>query len=361
MNTINFQLPSKLDSYLHALSCLYGQRNEILLQKIVVNSVVSIQEERTYDNWDGGTYGHAVTLSVLENVFLEAFGDKENIQNRIREDINEMDDSQNEHISDVFLQMQSANNENWRGLTDIYQMPNNIAQVSLEVQQRIWGNGTVRIFLSHISKDKVEAARIKSALNDMEIAAFVAHEDIKPTKEWHEEIENALFSMNVLVALLTPEFHKSDWTDQEIGVAIGRGVPLISILLGIDPYGLMGKWQGIRGCRLGDPDDTAHEILKLLCKCFAYKLPLFENVLSIYAASYSFDNSGKNVEKYLALFEQLTFEQVKKVMDARNNNGQNRLSRSGDRALLPLIRKWTGDNNCYISNDEIIFSEIPTT
>ena len=30
--------------------------------------------------------------------------------------------------------------------------------------------------------------------------------------------------MHVLVALLTPDFHESKWTDQEVGFAIGKGV-----------------------------------------------------------------------------------------------------------------------------------------
>ena len=41
------------------------------------------------------------------------------------------------------------------------------------------------------------------------ISAFVAHEDIKPTKEWEVKIEKALFSMNALCSILTPEFNKS--------------------------------------------------------------------------------------------------------------------------------------------------------
>jgi len=37
--------------------------------------------------------------------------------------------------------------------------------------------------------------------------------------------------MDVLVAILTTGFRESHWTNQEIGVAIGRGVPVISVRL----------------------------------------------------------------------------------------------------------------------------------
>jgi hypothetical protein len=79
------------------------------------------------------------------------------------------------------------------------------------------------------------------------VAAFVAHEAIKPSLEWQREIELALRSMQALVALITPDFHASNWTDQEIGWAFGRGALVVPVRLGMDPYGFAGKVQGISG------------------------------------------------------------------------------------------------------------------
>ena len=60
------------------------------------------------------------------------------------------------------------------------------------------------------------------------------------------EIEKALFSMHALLPLLTDGFHDSNWTDQEIGIAVGRGVPVISVKLGTDPYGFIAKYQAVQ-------------------------------------------------------------------------------------------------------------------
>jgi hypothetical protein len=49
--------------------------------------------------------------------------------------------------------------------------------------------------------------------------------------------------MDGFVALLTTEFHDSDWTDQEVGYALARRVPIISVRMGRDPYGFLGKFQ----------------------------------------------------------------------------------------------------------------------
>jgi hypothetical protein len=88
---------------------------------------------------------------------------------------------------------------------------------------------------------------LQTALLDFGITAFVAHNDIQPTKEWQEEIKKGLFSMKALAAILTPGFRESNWTDQETGLAIGRDVLVMAIMRGIDPYGFIAKYQGLQG------------------------------------------------------------------------------------------------------------------
>ena len=57
----------------------------------------------------------------------------------------------------------------------------------------------------------------------------------------------ALRSMHVMCALITPGFKESDYTDQEVGVALGREVPTILVKASdVRPYGLMGKHSGTR-------------------------------------------------------------------------------------------------------------------
>lgn len=216
---------------------------------------------------------------------------------------------------------------------------------------RIWGDGHVRVFLSHKANFKKETSKLKEALARCGISSFVAHEDIEPTEEWLREIERALFSMDALVALLTEDYHDSYWTDQELGVAMGRGVPLISIRLGRDPYGLMGKKQGVGGCDWTDPEGMAAKIFEVLYKRLPDKSRLFEAALSAYASSKSYADSGWNVKHLLAKFETLTEGQVQQVMAAYKENDQNRLSFAGKGSLMPLLEKWAGKKREVIDNE----------
>lgn len=112
---------------------------------------------------------------------------------------------------------------------------------------RFWQTNYFRLFISHLAEHKAKMSQLQGLLKDYGISAFVAHEDIEPTKEWMDEIEMALFSMDALAAVLTPGFDESKWTDQEVGAAIGRDVLLIPIRNGMDPYGFIGKYQGLQG------------------------------------------------------------------------------------------------------------------
>src|ERR1017187_3416876 len=118
------------------------------------------------------------------------------------------------------------------------------------------------MFLSHKSEVKKETAILKDALRLFGIAAFVAHEDIHPTKEWQDEIENALATMDGFVALITSSFHESDWTDQEVGYALARSVPIIAVRLERDPYGFLAKFQALTANWESAPEG----IVKLLIK-----------------------------------------------------------------------------------------------
>lgn len=110
-----------------------------------------------------------------------------------------------------------------------------------------WLAGHFRLFLSHLSQYKVKASQLQRALRSYGISAFVAHEDIEPTKEWQDEIEKALFSMDALAAILTPGFKESNWTDQEVGVAVGRDILIVPIRKGLNPFGFIAKYQGMQG------------------------------------------------------------------------------------------------------------------
>ena len=210
---------------------------------------------------------------------------------------------------------------------------------------RIWGETgekSIRLFLSHKAQYKEHVSALKEQLARYGVCAFVAHEDIEDDEEWQPEIELALNSMDVLVALLTEDFHDSLWTDQEVGFAKGRDVPVIGVRLGCDPYGFIGKKQGVRGCSWEDIPTIAKRLYKVLHKRVSKNPRFFEGSAHAYADSTSFADSAWKVKNVLATFKTMSQDQVQDITKAFSNNSQNVNSFDGKDALLPLLAKWTG-------------------
>ncbi len=237
------ELPRDIERYLGALSKIYAQEGERQLQEIIVNAQTRVVEEWSVDNWNGGTYGHALYLVLPEALFLSVAKTRNSIQKQIAEDLNNIHNVQNEFVQEVFLEMETAENTDWRKDSGLLLALKRV--VAPTTTKRIWGVEGFRIFLSHKVGVKKQTAELKEALELYGVSSFVAHADIRPTKAWQDEIENALSTMDAFIALVTEDFHESDWTDQEVGFAFARGVPLIAVKLGRDPYGFIGKFQAL--------------------------------------------------------------------------------------------------------------------
>ncbi len=110
-----------------------------------------------------------------------------------------------------------------------------------------WEQGHFKLFISHLAKYKIQATNLKDGLKVYGISGFVAHVDIEPSKEWQNEIEKALHTMDALTAILMEGFKESNWCDQEIGFAVGKDVLIIPIKKELNPYGFIGKYQAIQG------------------------------------------------------------------------------------------------------------------
>jgi hypothetical protein len=341
------ELPAKIERYLAALSRLYARDGKRALQEVVVNAQVRVAEEWTYDGWNGGTYGHALYLTLPETLFLVAIRDREAIQTSIASDLNGLHNFQNEHIAEVFLEMEVAEDGDWRQESGL--LLTTTKTVLPDQTHRIWGNEGYRLFLSHKTEVKREAAELKEALALFGVSAFVAHEDIHPTRPWQDEIENALHSMDCFVAVMTDQFHDSLWTDQEVGFALARGVPVVALRMGRDPYGFLGKFQALST----DWNKAPEGIAKLLINQ--------ERMFSAYVnalRSCKEWNDGNILSRILPAIVSLTEQQIDELVAAHNSNSEirysfgfrgNKQSQHGE-GLIPHLhrlgpRRFTRDPN----------------
>ena len=182
-----------------------------------------------------------------------------------------------------------------------------------------WGVGKLRVFLSHLAKDKIYATELKSELEKYGIISFVAHEDIEPNSEWQSEIEIALKTCDALIAVLHEGFNESTWTDQEVGFALGRQIPVFSLRLGMAPYGLFGKKQAFKG--------TGKSVGQVAREFFdAYRVhektyeKMADIIVSLFCESPSYAASKQRVEwlKDIKIWKPAYSEAISKAMDSNS-------------------------------------------
>lgn len=112
---------------------------------------------------------------------------------------------------------------------------------------KIWeSRERINVFISY--KDNPEyndkVADFLAGLEKFGVCGFLASRDIKPTQKWEKMIRARLQTTDVLIALMTDDFHKSEWTGHEIGAAIGAKARIIPIKLGkVNPDGIIRDIQ----------------------------------------------------------------------------------------------------------------------
>jgi len=100
-------------------------------------------------------------------------------------------------------------------------------------------------FLAYHHDDSVLAGKLKRELMLRGSTAFLAHDDIEISKTWREEILAHLKSCQALIAVVTPNFEKSAYANQEAGIILGKGKPVISLNFTKELPGFLESIQAI--------------------------------------------------------------------------------------------------------------------
>ncbi len=116
----------------------------------------------------------------------------------------------------------------------------------------IWTQGKLRFFISHRDKHKLGAKKIGTELETYGISCFVAHESIQPMSTWKHEIFKALQTMEACLCYITSDFYDSEWTNQEVGFALAKGIPIY--LYSVDKTDPRGFKLDTQAIKTGFPD-----------------------------------------------------------------------------------------------------------
>lgn len=293
------------------LGRLQGASDEVAVLEAATASLV----ETGYDNWNGGTTYYTFMLELPVHAYARLEPRRDELEKAILARVRQLNRVDSENVITEVVISPSLSDDprpaRVTGATD---------GVTPEEVPSFWQPGFFRLFISHLAKSRVAAHQLKEALATFQIAAFVAHDDILPTREWQAEIESALRTMDALVALVEPDFVNSCWCDQEVGVAIGRGKLVVPLRAGADPHGFMGKYQGIPASAV-EPGLLAKQVFDAL---IAHTLST-ERITEAMVERTIKSNSYAEAHRHVALLEKaprLTQLQITRLIEALTHNDQ---------------------------------------
>lgn len=188
-----------------------------------------------------------VKTHINDELYISLIDQKSAIEDTIKKTLQKLNpDWTGFHINLTPSSLNTPPTDTWRANPQ-YKIGNTTQTIDQDSLERIWGDAEkLHVFISHKDSIKDRAHKLKELLAEYGAIAFVAHDDIEEGEEWLDAMEKALFSSDALIALLSDDFKDSEWTDQEVGIAFGRQLPILPIKLEktTNPYGFMGKIQG---------------------------------------------------------------------------------------------------------------------
>ena len=268
-------------------------------------------EQTDYDGWNGGTSSYTMWLRIPLEVFVQLEPELKSIESRILEIAQVIwREYSNDHFCAVTLLPHKVDPH---GI-----LPTPVPTAGIPA---FWISGRFRLFISHCATQKLQVGALRDALDPLGISAFVAHEDMEPSREWQPQIESALRTAEALVAVVTDDFVTSMWCDQEVGFALGRGLPVIPVRFGCPPHGFIGKIQALPAAQNAPLANVAPAILQQLLKFPQTALSATKSLVFAFSTASSFARA-KKASELLESVPKLDPTHAKQLRDAIETNSQ---------------------------------------
>lgn len=312
-----YYLPSKVNSCLRRLLVEYRQSGEHELLEIISASKVYVNVSVAFDDWNGGMDGHDIKLFLPESIIHKIpLKNQEKITSRILDDIRTcLGKLDREYINQVVIEIEDETDHEYQQATHLSQKTL-INPDSLE----IWKPNCIRVFISHRDNFKAEAQELSDHLLDFGVSAFVAHSSIEPMEKWQKVILNGLETMEIMLAFVTKDFHESYWTNQEIGYAIARDIPIISLKLeNQDPKGFIYETQAIKGS-LDSVNSYISALYKVLSKKLENKSRMQTALIEAFVQSPNWDQTRSRFEMLKEHVTDLNDDELGRIINAFSVN-----------------------------------------
>lgn len=184
----------------------------------------------------------------------------------------------------------------------------------------------LKIFISYAIEQKRFAGDLKSWFEDLVgIETFVAHNDIDGGTIFPEEILSEIRTTDLFICILSDEYRKSKFCDQELGIAIALHKKVLPIKFNMSPYGFIEHIQAFVPRFHGkfQIERLFHDIMATLLKAPVktdLKTKLLNTLVLRLSKSPTYDLSYKLISFLLNTANEINENQRNVYLDAYENN-----------------------------------------
>jgi hypothetical protein len=200
----------------------------------------------------------------------------------------------------------------------------------------------MKTFISYVAhaEQKRLAGQIKKFLDKYGFNCFLAHDDIPPQSHWPKNLQKNLDECDLFVALLTRDYNKSFYCQQELGYAFCKKAEILPVLISVTPVGIIYDLQGIHF----NPETfvtSCRKIVKHVATIESLSEPVINGLINEFGESDSFDQAGRRAKRLLKQ-SGLTFtrKQARKIMERILANRQIAGSRTANPHIRDFIEKY---------------------
>lgn len=163
----------------------------------------------------------------------------------------------------------------------------------------------ISTFLSHADEDKIIARKLADELAKYGFDVFVAHDDITIGNDWEQILKDEIKNRELFIVILSENFKKADFADQEIGIACAYNKRIFPIRIDDTmPYGFMARFQGSKKIDSNIRQDEVQELTHMLALFTDEAQGLIDELIKKLSFSSTFREANSTASE---LFEFKTF------------------------------------------------------
>jgi hypothetical protein len=178
----------------------------------------------------------------------------------------------------------------------------------------------MQTFISYSSDIKKTAKKVKVYLDTYGFNCFLAHEDIPPQTVWPAEVLKSLENCDLFLPLLTPEFTRSFFCQQETGFAYSRKMEILPVMISEAPMGMIANIQAV-DFNASEIDKSCWKIVEHVAKNTSISKPVLDALIEEFGESTSYDEACERAARLLNKFS-FTRSQAREIRKLIKNKSQ---------------------------------------